>query len=85
MNNQNLERKYSSTLIVVNYLSDHPPISAKGINGTVSAGFRWWGALGIGVVGGPSMCGSDIESLGRAWPIKSLGFPQIINIHDVIL
>jgi len=24
-----LERKYSSTLIVVNYHSDHPPISAK--------------------------------------------------------
>jgi len=31
------------------------------------------------------MCGSDKESLGRGWPMKSLVFPQIINIYDVIL
>jgi len=49
-----------------------------------SAGFRWWVDRGPGVVGGP-MCGSSTESLGRGWPMKSLVFPRIINIYDVIL
>jgi len=42
------------------------------------------GGPGPGVVEGP-MCRSDIESLGRGWPMKSLVFPLIINIYDVIL
>jgi len=42
------------------------------------------GVLGPGVVGGP-MHGSDVESLGRGWSMKSLAFPQIINIYDIIL
>jgi len=53
------------------------------LSSRLSAGFRWWGSLGPGVVGGP-MCGLDIESLGRGWPMKSLVFPLIINIYDVI-
>jgi len=40
------------------------------------------GAWGPGVVGGP-MCGSDIGSSGKGWPMKSLVFPRIINICDV--
>jgi len=42
------------------------------------------GIRGPGVVGGP-MFGSDIESLGRGWLMKSLMFPRIINIYDAIL
>ena len=45
----------------------------------VSAWFRWWGVWGPGVVG------SSIESLGRGLSTKSLVFPHIINIYDVIL
>jgi len=41
------------------------------------------GALGPGMVGG-AVCESDIESLGRGWPMKSLVFPQIINIYEII-
>jgi len=39
------------------------------ITGYNSAGFRWWGAQGPGVVGGP-MCGY-IESYCSGWPMKS--------------
>jgi len=42
------------------------------------------GTWGPGVVGGP-MCGSDVESLGGGWPMKSLVFPHINNIYDVLL
>jgi len=40
------------------------------------------GARGPGVVGGP-MCGYSIFRKG--WPMKSLVFPRIINIYDVML
>ena len=37
-----------------------------------------------GVVGG-RMWGSDTESLGRGWQMKSLVFPRTMNIYDVML
>ena len=39
------------------------------------------GGRGPGVVGGP-MCGSDIEFLGKGWPMKSLVFPAISLTTD---
>jgi len=35
--------------------------------------------------GGRSMRESDIETLGKGWPMKSLVFPRIIYIYDVTL
>jgi len=34
---------------------------------------------------GPRRGGRPLESLGRGWSMKSLVFPRIINIYDVIL
>jgi len=38
-----------------------------------------------GGVWDPGVVGSPIESLGRGLSTKSLVFPHIINIYDVIL
>jgi len=48
--------------------------SAPDLNGGGGGTQAWWEA--------PY---ADIKSLGRAWPIKSLVFPRVINIYDVIL
>jgi len=46
-----------------------------------SAGFRWW------VPGAQAWwkapC-ADTKCIGRGWSMKSLAFPHIINIYDVI-
>jgi len=46
------------------------------------AGFRWWGPGTQRLVGGP-MCGCRIFRYGGRL-MKSLVFPRIINIYDVI-
>jgi len=47
-----------------------------------SAGFRWWGPGAQAWWEAPS---ADAKCLGRGGSMKSLVFPHIITIYDVIL
>jgi len=62
LNNSGCTRKMFEQITSKHYSRNSPNLRFRErkmlntINGEISAGFRWWGAWGPGVVGGP-MCG----------------------------